>query len=130
MRHQQKCILVVKEKEVVVFCRNLQRDVFENQCINNAIKSAIDKGVSIRILLQQDPESQSIINMKSEGLLISMASEEDKQRVFNFCVKDKESLRWEEDRKEVKAYASMYRPSEATTLHQNFELMWRRALPI
>jgi phosphatidylserine/phosphatidylglycerophosphate/cardiolipin synthase-like enzyme len=115
-------------EEVVIFCRNLAPDVFQRSPVQNAFVKALARGVRVRILVQEECEGAKLLNDCGEtvALAIDLAHPDDAKLPYNFCVRDKESYRFERDKNSFEAFAKMSHPSEAKTLYDAFEQYWVR----
>ncbi len=113
-------------EEVVAFSENLDSRVFQESNVRNALVKALVRGVRVRILVQEAPETNSLSEIcESMALSIDKASDDDANVAYNFCVKDRESYRFEKDRNTTEAFAKMYQPEEAKRLYDHFEGLWK-----
>jgi hypothetical protein len=109
---------------VNIFCRNLKAKVFDQLFVIDAAKNALEKGVIITVVTQEPPESKKFIELTNTcpTLRIDVAkSDVAKNCKYNFSVLDGMALRFEPNREEVRAFASMYSPSQALQLEAIFD---------
>lgn len=119
---------------VLIFCKNLAQNVFENVSVISAIRRATKaRQIEVRIIVQEEkPESKSLLDLSSEpdGLKLRLAHEKDSRLEYNFCVKDQESYRFEKKKDYMSAFAKMYHPEEGQTLYNHFSDLWARSQPL
>jgi hypothetical protein len=78
--------------------------------------------------VQESPESSCVNETKKyPAFELRIADAETKKLLFNYCVKDRESFRFESDKEKTEAFAKMYMPNEADKLWSHFDMLWNRA---
>jgi hypothetical protein len=118
------------KRQVVMFCKNLNKEVFDSPEVVTSFLAALKRGIQIRLVLQSNHDGECFHKVKDcVGFQIRKASQDDGAQAFNFCVKDLESYRFENDKNTTAAFAKMYSPDESLRLQEFFESMWTRAVP-
>ena len=120
-------------KTVRIFCRNLNAEVFGNPCVVRAAKDAINRGVIVRILIQEDRPQESafteMLKTCAGPVLVKQAERlAQRQSPFNFAIRDANSIRYEEDREQCKAWAIMHTPHFAEMLCTAFDGMFGKVV--
>ena len=115
------------QKQVRIFCKNMSAQVFDSPSVIDAAKNAINRGVLVEVVLQEDgPESAEMnaLAKTGRGLVIHKAvNDAVREAPFNFTVMDDRAYRFESDRNTIKAVANMFDSKVALLLIRNFELM-------
>lgn len=117
---------------VSIFCNNLNKEVFSNDIVIHAAKTAVARGVAVRILTQKpesELESSEFVETLTSGCncnlveikQVSMAGDQELQ--YNFAIMDDLAFRFEENRDKLQATASMHRPEIAKKLLTVFDRM-------
>jgi len=130
-------LLERSKKQMLVFCNNFKKEVFDQSRVLKALRDALDRGVVVRAVSQETPEAESrFLEILEEyaktfpdQVSVKCAASENlsvKQKYvrnesLNFCVSDQKALRWEPDRNEVRATAYMNNPKIARSLVEYFQ---------
>jgi len=95
------------DKIVRIYCQNLAATVFNNAKLVEIARNAIERGVELRILVEEDPDHSGFTEMlKEKGINVWKVSDDVATAVtFNFFTMDKYAFRYESDRSEIKAIA-------------------------
>ena len=114
------------QTSVILFCRNLAKNVFESPGMFDRIESAALKGIKIDIITQEEPES---LNLAAALRQWSLSPRMDVSFLVgprlanvqsNFAVMDHQAYRFEPNRNEVAAHACMFNQSFARDLENAF----------
>jgi hypothetical protein len=113
------------EKQVRILCNNLSKDVFGRLEVVRAAQSALNRGVSIDIILQEEPESSEFKDLL-DNKLVRFKKGNDHVNSFdiNFAVMDDSAIRVEPDRNKCEAKAIMYDPKNGKILSSYFDKIW------
>jgi hypothetical protein len=114
--------------ELLMFVRNLSKDVFGSREMEALTLQALSRKMHIDVICQSAPEStkiaENIRNWKTQKLPISLhvCSENEPAAKYpqNFAVVDGKAYRFEADRNSPKAVACMNDPKAAQTLREVF----------
>jgi len=116
-------------QEVDIFCRNLAADVFNSTRLCENLIGAVKRGVKVRVFTQENPESSSFV----ETLRKLVAANPDLVALkqgnsnhlnnlgFNFAVMDEKAYRFEPNKADFVAFASMNNPSVCKSLLSVFQ---------
>jgi hypothetical protein len=112
--------------KVRIFCKNLSQEVFGNPSLLAAARSAVERGVSLNVLLQDDAPNKTefsewISTIKSAKVCLRIAPEHIRNASVNFAVMDTTAYRYEPDRSKCVASASMYNPDTSSFLAGKFD---------
>ena len=121
-------------QSVMLLCKDFDERVFSRKDVLSAFKDAVRRGVKFDVIVQQqsDNEFKGTFNNEStkrpKQLQLIEAyqhTSEGANKVAtapnNFCVVDGKGFRWEENRAECIATASMNRPALASQLTRLFK---------
>lgn len=118
------------EKEVLMFCHNLDERVFDSVSLVEKAQQALEeRNIDLHVILQCDnpPETAFLRFLKehaenSSTVSLSFCTKFPKfcDQKANFSIMDRRAYRFEEDRKEIKAIASMNQPETAGALARVF----------
>jgi hypothetical protein len=117
------------KKEVLIFCHNLDKRVFDDPKIVEMAENAIEKrGISLHVIMQSEPDESLFFNFvngrANDSAKISITSCKDipgfNVQEANYTVMDGRAYRYEENRSEIKAIASMNQPEMAGALTRVF----------
>ena len=112
------------QEKIIIFCKNLNKEVFDAPFLSESAKKALDRKVTIQIITQESkPDDSKFIQwLKTEPRVQLLATTSDivKKVVFNFTVMDDSAFRFEEKNHKCEATASMNYPSTARTLAERF----------
>lgn len=126
------------KNRVCIFCKNLNNGVFGINGVVEAAALALQRqNVGIDIILQDEyPEPGAFADFLKKHSnnprlrLRRVEKESARSAVINFSVMDKQALRFEKDRNEVKAFAIMCAPNLAEKLIIGFEEMFAQSVPL
>ena len=89
------------EKEIVLFCHKLAADVYSNRAMLDALKSALSKGVKMRVFVRDSmPESSlfnDVIALYNVPVVCGLNKFRQTHEIADFCLVDQNLLRREED---------------------------------
>jgi len=113
------------QHQVRIFCRHLSASVFDCDFLVQAASAALQRGVTVEILLQDaEPQKSAffeLIKKTATARIAVVNSPSARGATVNFSVMDQRAYRFEEDRDRVKATANMFDPRIAALLVQKFE---------
>jgi hypothetical protein len=115
------------QDHVLILCRHLNAEVFDREFVVDAAKRALNRNVLVSILTQEEPQAKRFVDaieplkLTKKYSLERAATEKGQSLPFNFAVMDERAFRFEGDRGEVQAEASMNCPQVATRLVKMFE---------
>ncbi len=119
---------------VVIFCRNLNPEVFEDSCLLKELKEALCRGVQVDVICQEPPMSRSVTGMTEahkDCLSIRMAGKESQRKLKeNFAVMDGRAIRLEMDHDHAKAFACFNARKRAKALEDAFDAYLENATPL
>lgn len=113
---------------VDIFCKDLSRDVFGLKWVTEAFRKALERGVTIRLLIQEElPEQKNILDkIKLPGLQVRYGDDNIKGFKFNFSVMDNRAYRYESDKQQCKAIAQLNDNKNSDTLNRTFSELWKQ----
>ena len=113
------------------FCRDLNAKVYGERNLASKIVAAGLRGVKIRILSQEKPESNLMELLlpwfpNQDKVIFRQASEGSDSATadYNFVIMDQTAFRFETDREKHVATASANNPSVAAKISRRFEEFW------
>lgn len=111
------------KERVAIFCKNLNRAVFDNDALTHQAAWALTRGVMIDVIVQDENPDKSAFSdlLEKAKVKVRRAIGAAKSSPFNFAVMDKRAIRIESDRKKCEARAWMNAPETASTLSRSFE---------
>ena len=113
------------KSNVLIFCRHLGNDVWDDAKVLFALREALARGVKFSVLLQIDPEggndNRAFAILKSCNVVVKKTNDDTVQK--NFVVVDGKSYRLEEDVTARSGCACANNPAEAEKLKSEFEAM-------
>jgi hypothetical protein len=116
------------KQRVNIFCRNLASDVFSLPQVAQTLEMALLRGVKVKFISQERPGAVDLAD-KIEGwsksglpvqLVVAPEGSDASKVKANFAVMDQRAFRFEIDREEPKAFASMNQPQSAKQLDDVF----------
>lgn len=120
------------KSNVLIFCRHLGNDVWDDANVLFALREALARGVNFSVLLQIDPEggtdNRALAILKSHNVVVKKTNDDTVQK--NFVVVDGRAYRLEEDVKARSGCACANDPTEAEKLKSEFEAMSETAVAI
>lgn len=126
------------KNSVKIFCRNLDRRVFDNPDVIGAAVDALKRDVSIEIIVQEKSQAADFVaelsDWKEKNIKLNFFDDAGtKSRVVqnmneNFAVMDGDAYRFEPSKHEVKATACMNDLQAAEKLTKIFNML-RASLP-
>ena len=120
------------KSDVLIFCRHLGNDVWDDANVLFALREALARGVKFSVLLQVDPDggndNRALAILKSHSIVVKKTNDDSVQN--NFVVVDGKSYRLEEDVNARSGCACANDPTEAERLKTEFEAMARTAVTI
>ncbi len=121
------------KNQVRIFCRNLSASVFDCDFVVQAAKGAVSRGITLEILLQDQPEKSAFTEFLKTvpGVFVAtVVSQTAKNASVNFAVMDNCAYRFEDDRDHIKATANMFNPSLASRFVSKFEELQLNSAPM
>lgn len=124
---EHACVLIEEllksaEKHVLVFCRNLGKDVWGRDEVKSALRNVLVKHIDVEIILQQVPEqgeeNETYKLLTAFGVIPKIT--ENTAVAANFIVVDDKAYRLEKDIDLRKGYACANCPEAASSLHEAF----------
>jgi hypothetical protein len=111
-------------QEVDIFCRNLAADVFDSVRLCENLIGAVKRGVKVRVFTQENPAPSSFVDTLQELIAAKPELVELKKGNsnslnslgFNFAVMDGKAYRFEPNKDDFVAFASMNNPSVCKSL--------------
>lgn len=108
------------KKEVVVLCRNLDGEFYKRACIEDAMQKAAARNVSIKIKVQEQPDSSDVVEKlqatKNVEISILDPKSDEASAPMNFIVMDGKAFRLERDRNTSSALACANDPDLSGSL--------------
>lgn len=127
-------LLTRAKTEVNLLCRDLDNLIYDELSMIGCFIDTISRGVSIRILIQNNPKADLLIqhlskripdeNKKFVQLRVCGSAARHKSEGFNFIVSDKRAFRFEDDLDNHVAKASANSPELAIKLTRFFDQLW------
>lgn len=120
------------KREMVVFCRNLRSEIYDQSHVIKSIFGALGRGVKIRILTQEKPEAYLLLSKIQRAREIrggdldrlelrTCPPDSPTAKVeFNFAVMDQKAFRYEPSREDIKAFACANDPELAKDMLTRF----------
>lgn len=115
-------------KEVLLFCRNLDGQFYDSRLVSQSILAAVDRGVKFRILTQEYPQAEGLISELSRADRVpkveirqSRSGSPAAESKINFTVVDGKAFRLETNLELGEAMACANSPQNADTLISIFE---------
>lgn len=128
------CVLIEEllksaEQQVLVFCKNLGKDVWGRDEIKNALRNVLVKHIEVEVILQKPPEQEE--ENETYKLLtnfgITPKITDNTTVNANFIVVDDKAYRLEKDVDLRKGYACANCPEAASSLHEAFNNLRARS---
>ena len=120
------------KSDVLIFCRHLGHDVWDDANVLFALRDALARGVKFSVLLQIDPENgncnRAFAILKSHNVDVKKTNDETVQK--NFIVVDGKAYRLETNVEERRGCACANDSSEAEKLMAEFDTMARTAVAV
>lgn len=128
----------IAKRKVLIFCRNLAREVFDAPALISAAEAAVRRGVELHVVVQTEPDRgngfyERLLVLAREMATVSvriLSPDGATESRANFCVVDSKALRYEANSGEIKAVAAMHRPDIGSILSLHFEQIHATALPL
>jgi hypothetical protein len=113
------------KKRVAIFCQSLRADVFGTPSFITSLEAAALKGVKVDIIVQDEPQATELLKAIEawKGKLmvtLTRATGPIKAMTANFATMDGHAYRFEPDREEIAAHASMFNPRLSGQLEDTF----------
>ena len=121
------CFLAKAKKRVVIFCKDLKNEVYDDGTVLSALESALSRGIEITVLVQFKPATDSKFAAR-----LKKASDDHAPVHFwfelpkaissiemNFAYADNNAYRFERNRMDMKAVASAWN-TDTVKLLQDF----------
>ncbi len=118
------------QKEVTIFCRNLASNVFDSSRLADNLVVAVKRGVQVRVFTQEDPQPsaflkvlKNLVTSYSDKVSIKRSLTENSMNKleFNFAVMDGKAYRFEPNKDDFVAFASMNNPDVCKSLLSLFQ---------
>lgn len=111
---------------ILIFCDKISHEVYDDKRLLQALKEACDKGVDVRVVIQQENgDCEELFNMLLPDKIRCIKEQKDR----HFCVIDNKRYRLEIDTINRKAYVNANDEKLAQALNDAFERLWERAKP-
>ena len=112
------------EDQVRIFCKNLDKEVFDDPSLLESAKWALFHGRQINIIVQEEPQESEFRGMLEHAKIpIHRADKAMTDQRVNFAVMDRTALRVEPNNEECRASAVMHCPDKAGAWAHYFDLM-------
>lgn len=109
---------------ILIFCDKISHEVYDDKRLLQALKEACDKGIDVRIIIQQENgDCEELFNMLLPDKIRCIKEQKDR----HFCVIDNKRYRLEVDTINRKAYVNANDEKLAQALNDAFERLWHRA---
>ena len=121
--------LTKAEKRVVIFCKELNKSVYDDECVLSALEQAISNQVELIVYVQNNPEPDSkfAARLTAASLLPNNRitfqkelPESVRNLPMNFAYVDERAYRFEQNNGTMEAVASANNPTTVSLLKQLF----------
>jgi hypothetical protein len=109
---------------VDIFCENLSQEVFSVDWVRKAFHGALERGISIKILLQKEAPYQEELLADFNQENLRFASQDVAALDFNFSIMDNRAYRYEPNKRECAAVASLNDGNNCGKLSDTFSTLW------
>jgi hypothetical protein len=120
------------KRNVLIFCRHLGHDVWDDANVLFALREALARGLKFSVLLQSDPEggnnNRAFAVLKSYNVDVKKTNDATTRK--NFIVVDGKSYRLEDNVEERSGCACANDPAEAERLKAEFDTMAQTAIAV
>jgi hypothetical protein len=109
------------EHSIQIFCHNLAGSVYNRPEIKEAVQGAVERGVSIDVVIEAPAEAADLVAVLGESSRSSVKKvHAGVDYPFNFAVVDDHAFRFEPDSDSIKAIACAWNPERAKGLKSLF----------
>lgn len=114
-------------EHVCVYCQNATKNVFDAQELQNNIQCAVERGVVVKFLTEEDVVPQYLTTLIDENKIFWKKIANSSLNIQHFVEADEKSFRIEEDHETAKAVGCANNSKIGVILHDLFNTMWNMA---